>query len=336
MIENPILNSPFEEPTQHFEVVGGRFTEKVVSGRRASSYLTPVAQPKGRRGLQLLMPGQDTAVKPNEFINEIRSHVRIWREAGYPGVTAVSQSLLEYWRAPERPSRLFFAQIEAVETAIYITEFAPKNRQHIINMLDAMNLEQNDRLPRRAVKMATGTGKTVVMGMLIAWQTLNKVAYPQDKRFSDAFLIMTPGVTIRDRLRVLRPEEPPGINYYAQRDLVPPDLRDRLLDARIVITNFHSFLLRDTLEAAKLNKQILGGRIEETPAAMVRRVVRDLGGRKNVIVFNDEAHHCYMALEPDAESGDEAKAARVWLDGLRAVRDAVGVRAVFDLSATPF
>ena len=336
MIENPILNSPFEEPLRHFEVVAGKFTENVVKGRRASSYLTPVARPRGARAMQLALPGGESAVRPNEFINEIRSLVRAWREAGYPGVTPTTRSLLDYWQAPERPSRLFFAQIEAVETAIYLTEFAPKNRQDIINRLDGMNREQNDALPRRAFKMATGTGKTVVMGMLIAWQTLNKVANAQDKRFADAFLIVAPGITIRDRLRVLRPEEPPEGNYYVQRDLVPPDLRDRLLDARIVITNFHAFLLRDTMDASRLNKQILGGGIQETSAAMVRRVLRDLGNKKSVIVLNDEAHHCYMALERDAETGDEAKAARVWLDGLRSVRDAVGVRAVYDLSATPF
>ena len=205
MIENPILNSPFEEPERHFEVVGGKFTENIVKGRRPSSYLTPVARPKGARGMQLTLPGaQETTVKPNEFINEVRSLVRAWREAGYPGATPVTRSLLEYWQGPKRPSRLFFAQIEAVETAVYITEFAPKNRQDIINRLDAINREQNDAMPRRAFKMATGTGKTVVMGMLIAWHTLNKLANPQDKRFGDAFLIVTPGITIRDRLRVLR------------------------------------------------------------------------------------------------------------------------------------
>jgi type III restriction enzyme len=336
MIDNPILNSPFEEPTRHFKVVDGKFTEEVANGRRASSYLIPVAKPRGRSS-QLALPGTQTEeVKPNEAVNEIRSLVRAWRENGYPGVTQTTRTLLNYWKNERRPSRLFFAQIEAVETAIYVTEWAPKNRPDILNRLDAINAEENDGLPRAAFKMATGTGKTVVMGMLIAWHVLNKADNPADKRFSDAFLIVTPGITIRDRLRVLQPEEPDASNYYIQRDLVPPDLRDRLLNARIAITNYHTFSLRDTLDAAKLNKQILGGGIMETPGAMVRRVLRDLGNKKNVIVLNDEAHHCYLARERDAESGEEAKAARVWLQGLKYVQEKVGVRAIYDLSATPF
>jgi type III restriction enzyme len=182
--------------------------------------------------------------------------------------------------------------------------------------------------------MATGSGKTVVMGMLIAWQTLNKVAAPQDKRFTDAFLIVAPGVTIRDRLRVLRPEETDS--YYQQRDLVPPDLRDALLTARIAITNYHAFMLKDTMDAAKRTKTMLGSGLRETPGAMVTRVLRELGGKKNIIVINDEAHHCYMAREMDAASGEEAKAARVWISGLSTIAKKVGIKNVYDLSATPF
>lgn len=280
--------------------------------------------------------GTDPVTAPNELINEIRSLVRAWREAGYLGVSPVTRALLDYWNSPARPSRLFFAQIEAVETAVYLTEFAPSNRSSIINRLETINREQNDGLPRQALKMATGTGKTVVMAMLIAWQTLNKAAKPQDKRFSDSFLIVAPGITIRDRLRVLKPEEPAIDNYYLQRDIVPSELRERLLDARIVITNFHGFLLRDTFDAPRLNKSLLGSDLSESPGAMTRRVLRDLGNKKNIVVLNDEAHHCYMGLERDAETGDEAKAARVWIDGLRSIRDVVGIRTVFDLSATPF
>lgn len=189
MIDNPILNSPFEEPTRHFAVVDGRFTENIVKGRRSSSDLIPVANTRGRSS-QLNLPGtQAEEVKPNELVNELRSFVRVWRDSGYQGVTPVTRTLLNYWRNEGRPSRLFFAQIEAVEKAIYLTEWAPKNRPDVINQLVSINAEENDGLPRAAFKMATGTGKTVVMGMLIAWHVLNKSDNPQDKRFSDAFLI---------------------------------------------------------------------------------------------------------------------------------------------------
>ena len=149
------------------------------------------------------------------------------------------------------------------------------------------------------MKMATGSGKTVVMAMLIAWHALNKLADPKDRRFSDTFLVVTPGITIRDRLRVLMPND--AENYYRLRDLVPPDLLGQLGRAKILITNFHAFKTRKLLEANKLTKQILGTDFDETPAQMVNRVCRELGSKRNVIVINDEAHHCYRR-KPDDEA----------------------------------
>ena len=196
--------------------------------------------------------------------------------------------------------------------------------------------------------MATGSGKTVVMAMLIAWQALNKLANPQDARFSDTFLIVTPGITIRDRLRVLLPNDPE--NYYRQRDIVPAQHAGQLGQAKILITNFHAFQLREKVAAGKLTKSILGrgqpGAFTETPDQMVRRVCRELGTKKNIIVLNDEAHHCYRR-KPDAEDekltgddGVEAKQreeeARIWISGIEAVKAKIGVKAIYDLSATPF
>ena len=196
--------------------------------------------------------------------------------------------------------------------------------------------------------MATGTGKTVVMAMLIAWHTLNKLANRQDSRFSDAFLIVAPGITIRDRLRVLLPNDPQ--TYYRQRDIVPADLMPQLHQAKIVITNFHAFLRREKVQAGKLTKEILAqgedSAFTETPAEMVRRVCRELGNKQNLVVINDEAHHCYRR-KPDGQdeelSGEErreaekrAEEARVWISGLEAVKDKLGLRAIYDLSATPF
>jgi type III restriction enzyme len=150
--------------------------------------------------------------------------------------------------------------------------------------------------------MATGTGKTIVMAMLIAWQTANKAFSPRDARFTDRFLIVTPGITIRDRLRVLLPAD--DANYYRQHDLVPPDLWPTLADASISITNFHTFLLRDAKEirgvAGNTRKLLTAGKavdpFKETAEQMVERVLRDLAGRGRgeIVVFNDEAHHCYQ------------------------------------------
>src|SRR5690606_13391286 len=202
---------------------------------------------------------------------------------------------------------------------------------------------------RAAHKMATGTGKTVVMAMIIAWHTLNKAANPQDARFTDRFLVVTPGITIRDRLRVLLPSDPH--DYYRERDLVPPDLREQVGRARIVITNFHAFQLRSKAGSVpKLTKEILPeGAFQESSDEMVRRVCRELGtSSKQVVVLNDEAHHCYRRrLEEGAdetklkgeerrEAAEREEEARVWVSGLEAVNRKLGIKVVYDLSATPF
>ena len=204
-------------------------------------------------------------------------------------------------------------------------------------------------LDRIAFKMATGSGKTLVMAMLIAWHALNKLANPQDARFSDAFLVVTPGITIRDRLRVLLPNDPN--NYYRLHDLVPAELMQELGKVNLVITNFHAFLLRERISAGKLTKELLNPGAEaspftETPDQMVRRACRELGNKKNIVVINDEAHHCHRRKpEADGEklTGDERKEAerreeeaRIWISGLEAVKAKIGVKVVYDLSATPF
>jgi type III restriction enzyme len=211
--------------------------------------------------------------------------VSAWRRGGYVGCSRVTERLLRYWSDPGRERKLFFCQIEALETAVYLTEVAAQYGDGWIeNELRTENADFNRGLPRLAFKMATGSGKTVVMAMLIAWQALNKLENRQDRRFSDAFLVVTPGITIRDRLRVLLPTDPS--NYYRERDLLPPGLLERLGQAAIVITNYHGFLLRERGEAARLTKSILTkgetNPFVETPDQMVRRVCRELAGKKNL------------------------------------------------------
>jgi type III restriction enzyme len=350
VIEDPILNSPYDEPTRHFKFGDEGITNEVVEERRTSSYFIPIAQPK-KKGKQLEFQTEWTSdrLEQNRLVNLVRERVGEWRRGGHVGVTATTARLLRYWTDPEREKKLFFCQIEAVETAIYIAEVARKYGDGWIeNDLRLANDTTNPGLPRLALKMATGSGKTVVMAMLIAWQALNKLEDRRDARFSDAFLIVTPGITIRDRLRVLLPTDPD--NYYRQRDVLPSDLLERLGQARIVIANYHAFLARERGDAARLTKAILSlgetGAFSETPDQVVRRVCRDLGGKKHIVVIDDEAHHCYRRRpDGDAEvlAGDERseaekreKEARVWLSGLEAVKDKIGIRTIYDLSATPF
>jgi type III restriction enzyme len=351
VIENPVINSPFDEPKRHFKFTDEGITNEIVGKRRVSSYFIPIAKPK-KKGKQLVLETEWTKdrVEENKFVNEVRAKVEKWRQGGHVGVTKTSAQLLDYWCNPSRDKKLFFCQIEAAETAIYITEVAGKyGDAWIENDLRRGNEDANPLLFRIAFKMATGSGKTVVMAMLIAWHALNKLANPQDARFSDAFLIVTPGITIRDRLRVLLPNDPQ--NYYRERDLLPPELMEELQKAKIIITNFHAFIPREHTAAGKLTKQILNRGAEtsaftETPDQMVRRVCRELGTKKNIVVINDEAHHCYrrrVGGEEEKLRGDERveaqkrdEEARIWISGLEAVKAKLGVKVVYDLSATPF
>ena len=363
VIDNPVINAPYEAPQRHYRFDSEGITNEVVEGRRPSEFFVPVPQTK-KAGAQLQFDNTWTAdrIKPNEFINQVRAEVDVWRKQGFPHTTPTSRRLLEYWNDPSRDNGVMFCQREAAETAIYLAEAAQKaGRQHLLNSLDETNTEFNAGLPRFALKMATGTGKTVVMAMLIAWLTLNKVANPQDKRFGKKFLIVAPGVTIRDRLRVLQPEDPG--NYFRERDLVPADLFPQLGQAQIVIVNYHVFLPKVTREgqglAATTKALLLGGRgddvdpFKETPEQVATRVAREFGLKSGeLIVFNDEAHHCYREKPEeapdrvdeamDSDEKEEVKTrveeARVWFKGLQALKNkkGLGIKSIYDLSATPF
>ena len=363
-IENPIINSPYWPPTCHFTFDEQGITGEIAQGRRPSSYFVPIPKPKKQKKKQLELATEWTGdrLRENDRVNQIRARVDLWRKRGYPDVTPTTRRLIEHWTDPERDNPILFCQREAAETAIYLTEASSKGGDvWIANALNEENAEHNDGLPRVALKMATGSGKTVVMAMLIAWHTLNKVAAPQDARFAKRFLVVTPGITIRDRLRVLLPEDPD--NYYRLRDLVPADLYGALGQARIVITNFHAFQLRETKEGRGVSattKAVLAGGagrpspFSETPDQMVTRVCRELGTqrRREIVVLNDEAHHCYRGRSEPAEEGADTEAtltgsdkadakarnaeARVWFTGLQQVRRRLGIKTAYDLSATPF
>ncbi len=357
-LENPILNSPYDPPGKHFVLGPHGPTGEVRVGRRPSESFIPVPVGRRRRGGAGPEPEQQTLDfditgerrEVNSLINDIRARVDRWRSFNYQGVTPVTRKLLQHWADPTREDRVLFCQREAAETAIYLAEVAGRRGEpDFRTRLTTENRTHNDDLPRVGLKMATGTGKTVVMAMLIAWQTANKAFSSRDGRFTNRFLIVTPGITIRDRLRVLLPAE--DANYYGERDLVPPDLWPTLADASISITNFHTFLLRDTKEirgiAGNTRKFLTAGKpidpFKETDAYMVDRVLRDLSGRSKgeIVVLNDEAHHCYQnrpldAGPTDAEAKERNEGARVWFRGLRAISRKTGIKAIYDLSATPF
>ncbi|WP_286766396.1 MULTISPECIES: BPTD_3080 family restriction endonuclease [Rhodopirellula] len=372
----PILNSPYAFPDRHWELdETGQPTQEVVHTRRAASFITPIPKPKKRRGKK----GKTDATQqewvfkdeeglstekqqydPNPIINELRHEVEKWRGIEDPGkwnVTPETAQLLQHWRGDHFSSvRPFFCQVEAIEVAIYLTEVAPNLKNAVTDrFLDALfsaNEASNPGLSRLACKLATGAGKTTVMAMLIAWQTINWVRRKTSSRFTRGFLIIAPGLTIKDRLRVLQPNDPDS--YYKSRELVPGDMLPDLEQARIVITNYHAFKLRNTLELSTGGRALLQGRgpalnTTETEGQMIKRVMPELMGMRNIMVINDEAHHCYREKPPEEseeadlkgkEEKDEAKenseAARLWISGIEAVDRTMGVSRVMDLSATPF
>ena len=264
-------------------------------------------------------------------------------------------ALLEHWRHHKFVgSQPFFCQIEAVETIIWLTEVASRRAasKGLLDQIAKANEEANPELFRLAMKMATGSGKTTVMAMLIAWQAVN-AARKDSKNFSRAFLIVTPGITIKDRLRVLLPSEPD--NYYETREIAPPEMLPEVRRAEIVITNYHAFQHRETLALPKVARSFLQGndpeplKTTETDAEMLDRACGKLLNYDRVNIINDEAHHCYRhKVGADAEgalTGDDKKeaaeneeAARLWINGIEALdrKLSKGVRAVYDLSATPF
>ena len=367
--DQPILNSPYECPRQHWELdPTGQPTQRTLENRRRAEFITPIAKPKKRKGAteqqEIVfnegkgLSTQEQQYDPNPTINEIRGYVDTWRNLPSPNqwqVTPDTQRLLQHWRHHKFSGpRPFFCQVEAVETAIWLTEVAPYTipGKRILDLLENVNREANPDLMRLALKLATGAGKTTVMAMLIAWQTINAVRRPHGKKFTRGFLVVSPGLTIKDRLRVLQPNDPDS--YYKSRELVPGDMLDDLNKAKIVITNYHAFKLRERVEISKGGRQLLKGRTgedletAETEGQMIQRVMPDLMGMKNIFVLNDEAHHCYREkagekVENDDLKGDEKKeaeknkeAARLWISGLEAVNRKLGVSRVLDLSATPF
>ena len=366
--KEPIRNSPYEPPREHWELdAEGQPTQRLIPLRRPARFLTPIPPPKKKKGaaaqkVLVFDEGKGLSSEAQQYtesiINELRSYVTTWR--GLPrnswNVTPETARLLEYWRSHSFNSvRPFFCQIEAVETAIWLTEVAPQDRngKKFIQYLAESNEGANPGLSRLALKLATGAGKTTVMAMLIAWQAINAVRRPQSRKFTRGFLVLTPGITIKDRLQVLLPSD---LNsYYQSRELVPVDLLGDVRKAIIVLTNFHSLRRRETLELAKGNRSLLQGRgpslsTIETEGQMLQRVMPSLMGMKNIIVINDEGHHCYREkpAAADAESVEDLKGddrreaeknnekARVWISGIEAVARKLGVARVFDLSATPF
>lgn len=394
-VEQPILNSPFEEPTEHWQIEEGHAPKRLPERRRAGYfYRDPTVPPPE--------PGEPArgAWQELELVNLIRERLAQWRSLGYAGATRTTLDLIRYWRRDGRLNPLFFAQLEAAETLIFLKEARSDLLQGIDVPLEVVP-EGVDAFRRYACKMATGSGKTAVMGMLAAWSILNKVAARGDARFSDVVLVVCPNLTIRERLGELDPARGDA-SIYRTRDLVPADLMPSLRRGRVLVKNWHEFERKGMSAGAKVQKNGVpetiratikigekttsgrGGRymtekalelalghemrlvedrrpkkqevvVEETryvesDAKLMQRLLgREVGGKQNILVLNDEAHHAYRirqeateTAEEDAEWLDEERAdelayeSTVWIDGLDRIHRHRRINFCVDLSATPY
>ena len=326
-IDRLIINSPYEEPTQHWRYERETRTFDLVDGRQPAGYV--VASSDSRAfddpGIFVEIP----------LVNRIRPRVAAWRSAGYPGVGSITKRLLAHWRDPEEfeARRFFFCQLEAVETLIWLTEAPAAERAGIEIPGDG------GAFVRQCCKMATGSGKTIVMAMVIAWQVLNKAANPKDPRFSKNVLVIAPGLTVKNRLAVL---EPAGAgNYFETFNIVPSALMDSLRQGKVLIRNWHALAWESAEQIQK--RRSVDKRGVKSDEAYTREVLGEMAHARNLLVINDEAHHAWR-VNWEAEGKylrtrdlkDSAEEATVWIGGLDRLQRSRGILTCYDFSATPF
>lgn len=323
-ITHLIINSPFVEPKRHWQYHRELQRFSLKEGRRLAGYV--IASETSR---SFDDPGRFIAI---ELVNQIRPRVKAWCEGGHAGVTGITRRLLEHWDDSEQrdsSKQFFFCGLEAIETLIWLTEAPAAERVGIVIPSDGGAFQ------RLCCKMATGSGKTVVMAMLIAWQVLNKVTYPQDDRFSKYVFVVAPGLTVKSRLQVLQPSEPG--NYYDEFGVVPAGLREQLRQGRVLVRNWH-VLNWETDEKLKKRRSV-DKRGAKSDEAYVREVLGKMATARNIVVINDEAHHAWR-VNPESKKAKIEKAlieeATKWVGGLDRIHRARRIQRCFDFSATPF
>ena len=322
-IDRLIVNSPYEEPTQHWRYDRQTRMFDLADGRRSAGYIVASkdSQAFDDPGIFFEIP----------LVNLIRARVKAWREAEYPGVSSVTRRLLRYWTDPEEfdSRRFFFCQLEAVETLIWLVEASESDKVGVDIPTDGGDFR------RLCAKMATGSGKTIVMAMVAAWHILNKTAYPRDTRFSKYILVIAPGLTVKSRLAVLDPTDPE--NYYTAFRIVPPAMLDKLRQGKVVIRNWHALNWETGDKISR--KRGVDKRGAKSDDAYVRDVLGDMAASRNILVINDEAHHAWRVPAGSRARGAskaDIEEATKWIGGLDRINRTRGIAACYDFSATPF
>lgn len=369
--KEPIICSPFAEPPAHWVWDRATGIPRKEPGRRPASYFYKTESARASMRYQQTLFEQEQS-DPLQLVNALREDVKKWREGGYENASQVTKQLLRQWWREDRGRRLFFCQLEAVETIIYIREVLAqgKTRRGKANISQAdygllirgenprpedwlpkvaqfpklADIPADDRLSvlmRYACKMATGSGKTVVMAMLIAWALCNRGRVPGDTKYPRNVLVVCPNLTIRERLQVLNPAN--AGNYYDLFDLVPASLREEMNKGRVLVTNWHAFNPQSEHDEGG-KSYIVVNKGDESADAFARNRLGDLFDGEPIMVLNDEGHHAYRPrpLDEDeiarltAEEIAEREEATVWVNGLDKINSACGIAFAVDLSATPF
>ena len=354
-VESPVICKPYYEPTCYWEYNRATGIPTKEPGRRPASYWYKLPEADTRQGRLTL--GLEEDRRDLVLVNSLRADVKKWHDAKWEGATNVTKDLLRHWMRRDRSRRFFFCQIEAVETIIFLNEIRGMRKDgsrgkprwtptftdtDFDQLYDRPADPAYDPLFRMGCKMATGTGKTVVMAMLVTWAFCNRARVPSDERFPNAALICCPNLTIKERLQVLRTDRK-GNDYYTEFDLIPPQYRDLLRTGKVIVTNWHFFAPEsEHVESGRSFGVVRKG--EETDDAFSRTRLGELFDRGPVMVFNDEGHHAYRpapinekeAKGIDAEARKEREAATIWVQGLDRINNACGIKFVVDLSATPF
>jgi hypothetical protein len=325
-IDQLIINSPYEEPQHYWSYDRETRLFSLKEGRRPAGYVIA-----SERSKTFDDPGVFIEIP---LVNQIRSRVKAWRNHPpnpYAGVTGITKRLLEHWQNHEEGEyhRFFFCQMEAIETLIWLAE-APESEKVGIQIPS-----DGGQFNRLCSKMATGSGKTIVMAMLIAWQVLNKVTYPHDARFSKHVFVVAPGLTVKSRLQVLLPSATD--NYYDEFNLIPIGLKEKLRQGKVIIRNWHALQWDSEEKIAK--KKGVDKRGAKSNEAYVREVLDEMANANNIVVINDEAHHAWRVPAEAKIKGikkADLEEATIWVNGLDRIHEARNVLGCYDIFGVPF
>lgn len=299
------------------------------------------------------VPGQRKASEGTHLVDGVRAAVDAWRANGYPGASETTLRLLRFWfdedhrRPTGEPFQFFFCQREAVETFVYLSEIKrAASFSDLIEyarepiLIDPVETKRQ----RLAMKMATGSGKTMAMSLCIAWSYFH-ARHEADSPMTTSFLVVAPNVIVFERLK----SDFGDAATFRRDPLVPPEWVDDfqltvvLQDDLVPITTPGALFLTNVqrlYEPPRRKKDtdpnpveaMVGPRVAEGSGSSAEELFQRIASRERVMVVNDEAHHVWsekLKWNQSIERLHDALREKTSADG------GGGVIAQLDFSATP-